>query len=79
MNCRSEIAHVPLKAVEPAGDRRPVVVAMDLGTRTGWAVRLEDGAIVSGTSEFRPGRFQSQISFFGRPPGNPQFSLQISL
>ena len=58
MNCRSEIAHVPLKAVEPAGDRRPVVVAMDLGMRTGWAIRQVDGAIASGMSEFRPGRFQ---------------------
>ncbi len=58
MNCRSETAHAPLQAVEPAGDRRPVVVAMDLGTRTGWAVRLEDGAIASGTSDFRGGRFE---------------------
>lgn len=45
---------------DPAGSARPhpVVLALDLGSRTGWAVRGADGLITSGTVEFRPGRFQ---------------------
>jgi hypothetical protein len=35
-----------------------VILALDLGQRTGWAVRTRDGAIASGTHEFRPGRFE---------------------
>jgi Holliday junction resolvasome RuvABC endonuclease subunit len=33
------------------------VLALDLGTTTGWALRTADGAIVSGTASFRPGRY----------------------
>lgn len=36
-----------------------VILALDLGQRTGWAVRNADSAISSGTAEFKPGRFQS--------------------
>lgn len=36
----------------------PVILALDLGQRTGWAVRSRDGAIASGVQEFRPGRFE---------------------
>ena len=36
----------------------PVLLALDLGSTLGWAVRLPDGAITSGTVEFRPGRFE---------------------
>ena len=36
----------------------PVLLALDLGQRTGWAVRNHDGAIASGVHEFRPGRFE---------------------
>ena len=35
----------------------PAILALDLGTRTGWAARLADGAVVSGTVSFRPSRF----------------------
>jgi hypothetical protein len=35
---------------------RPVL-ALDLGTTTGWALRDADGMILSGTASFRPGRF----------------------
>ena len=42
-----------------AGDAKPpVLLALDLGQRTGWAVRSRDGAIASGVHEFRPGRFE---------------------
>lgn len=38
-------------------DGLPVVLALDLGTITGWALRLAGGAIHSGTVSFRPGRY----------------------
>lgn len=34
------------------------ILALDLGTRTGWAVRMRDGAIASGSESFKPGRFE---------------------
>ena len=34
------------------------VLALDLGQKTGWAVCNTDGAITSGTVEFKPGRFE---------------------
>jgi hypothetical protein len=41
-----------------AGEAKPpVILALDLGQCTGWAVRNRDGAIASGVHEFRPGRF----------------------
>ena len=33
------------------------ILALDLGTTTGWALRGHDGLITSGTASFRPGRF----------------------
>ena len=33
------------------------MLALDLGTTTGWAMRGFDGCITSGTTSFRPGRF----------------------
>ena len=33
------------------------MLALDLGTTTGWALRAPDGLITSGTVSFRPGRF----------------------
>lgn len=38
----------------PAGS----LLALDLGSTLGWAVRLADGTITSGTATFRPGRFE---------------------
>ena len=34
------------------------VLALDLGTTTGWALRSHDGGITSGTMTFRPSRFE---------------------
>jgi hypothetical protein len=34
------------------------ILALDLGTSTGWALRDGPGAILSGTATFRPGRFE---------------------
>ena len=33
------------------------IIALDLGTTTGWAMRREDGIILSGTASFKPGRY----------------------
>ena len=35
------------------------ILALDLGSKTGWALQQTDGQITSGTVEFRPGRFES--------------------
>ena len=50
----------PTPIAVPAGGKAktPVILALDLGQRTGWAVRNRDGAIASGVHEFRPGRFE---------------------
>lgn len=37
---------------------RRAVLALDLGTTTGWALRSGDGAITSGIMTFRPSRFE---------------------
>lgn len=34
------------------------ILALDLGTHTGWALQHPDGAITSGTEQFRPQRFE---------------------
>ena len=33
------------------------ILALDLGTTTGWALRSHDGLITSGIASFRPGRY----------------------
>ena len=33
------------------------VLALDLGTTTGWAIRGHDGLITTGTASFKPGRY----------------------
>ena len=33
------------------------VLALDLGTTTGWALRGQDGLITNGTASFKPGRY----------------------
>src|SRR5512134_1318489 len=54
----SVAAPVPIEVLAGGKPKSPVVLALDLGQRTGWAVRNRDGAIVSGVQEFRPGRFE---------------------
>ena len=34
------------------------ILALDLGTHTGWALHHLDGTVVSGTAHFKPGRFE---------------------
>ena len=40
-----------------AASRLMAILALDLGTATGWALRDHTGLITSGTASFRPGRF----------------------
>ena len=34
------------------------ILALDLGTTTGWALQQRDGSITSGTQAFKPGRYE---------------------
>ena len=47
----------PVPAVELHDGSRPILLALDLGTTTGWAIRNADGHIASGTVSFRPSRY----------------------
>ena len=57
-------AHAPVQGASLGNDARrvsighPSLLALDLGSALGWAVRLGDGIITSGTATFRPGRFE---------------------
>jgi hypothetical protein len=44
-------------SVYPPGLSGRTLLALDLGTSTGWAICLPDGHIVSGTVSFKPGRY----------------------
>lgn len=54
MDRSPHIAPAPLTA---AGTLDRCILALDLGTSTGWALRAPDGLITSGTASFRPGRY----------------------
>ncbi len=54
----SVTAPMPVEVLDGGTSRTPVILALDLGQRTGWAIRSRDGAIASGVQEFRPGRFE---------------------
>ena len=41
-----------------AGKRLPILLALDLGSTTGWALRGTTGAVTSGTATFKPSRFE---------------------
>src|SRR6266545_4841894 len=49
---------VPFEVLAGGRPTPAVILALDLGQRTGWATRNREGAIASGTHEFRPGRFE---------------------
>ena len=38
--------------------RKPAILALDLGTTTGWALRFDTGRIISGVETFKPSRFE---------------------
>jgi hypothetical protein len=49
---------VPALALAAGDPTGTAILALDFGQKTGWAVRNTDGAIASGTAEFKPGRFE---------------------
>ena len=52
---------VPATLPAPAAKATPTIpslLALDLGTTTGWAIRTGRCRIVHGTAEFRPSRFE---------------------
>src|SRR5512132_1848438 len=49
---------VPLEVLAGGKPKSPVILALDLGQKTGWALRSRGGAIASGVQEFRPSRFE---------------------
>jgi len=48
----------PSIAPLPLAPAHHTILALDLGTTTGWALRSRDGGITSGTMTFRPSRFE---------------------
>ena len=57
---QGDIASTPAALPLSIGDphRMPAILAIDLGTTTGWAMRLIDRVVVSGTMTFRSGRYE---------------------
>jgi len=57
---RSEASDIsaPALALAAGEPTSGAVLALDLGQKTGWAVRHADSAVTSGTVEFRPSRFE---------------------
>jgi Holliday junction resolvasome RuvABC endonuclease subunit len=57
---RSEASAIsaPANALAAEDPTSNAILALDLGQKTGWAVRNAHGAIASGTVEFKPGRFE---------------------
>jgi len=51
-----EVTSLPSDADLP-NCKATTILALDLGTTTGWAIRGHDGLITSGTVSFKPGRF----------------------
>ena len=48
----------PIITPLPVAPAHPAILALDLGTTTGWALRGQNGGITSGTMTFRPSRFE---------------------
>jgi hypothetical protein len=51
-------AAVPIEALAGGTPTTPVILALDLGHYTGWALLSACGVITSGVAEFRPDRWQ---------------------
>jgi hypothetical protein len=60
LTAQGACAVVPPQVAPPPADtqRLPAILALDLGTATGYALRRCDGLIVSGTATFRPSRYE---------------------
>ena len=58
MRTRGEVTKEPGISGTTAENRHSALLALDLGTTTGCAMKLADGTVVSGTMAFRPGRYE---------------------
>ena len=52
----ANLGATPKTPMPPAQGHR-TILALDLGTTTGWAIRGFDGLITSGTVSFKPSRY----------------------
>ena len=52
----ANLGATPKTPMQPAQGHR-TILALDLGTTTGWAIRGFDGLITSGTVSFKPSRY----------------------
>ena len=52
----ANLGATPKTPLSPVQGHR-TILALDLGTTTGWAIRGFDGLITSGTVSFKPGRY----------------------
>jgi len=68
MDKHTEPSHAAPPATAAESESRSIL-ALDLGTCTGWALRATSGAVTSGTHEFRPGRFEGAGMAFLRFDG----------
>lgn len=76
-----EFAPPPRAAIAPADPGGSAILALDLGTTMGWAIRLGGGGVHSGTVSFRPSRydgggmrylrFRSWLDGFAADAGGP--------
>ena len=57
MQLQPQTTEPPALTGGPADVARGALLALDLGTTTGWALRAPDGLITSGTVSFRPSRY----------------------
>ena len=51
-------SEVSVRQSEPRDASNTTILALDLGTTTGWALKGRDGSIVSGSQSFKPQRFE---------------------
>ena len=57
MTLQLQTTEPPALTGGPSDAPRGALLALDLGTTTGWALRAPDGLITSGTVSFRPSRY----------------------
>lgn len=53
----NEAASPPPITAPSDRQKQPILLALDLGTTTGWALRTGDARILSGTASFKPSRY----------------------
>jgi hypothetical protein len=54
----ADASNPPMLAILPVSIRHHAILALDLGTTTGWALRGQDSRVTSGSLTFKPTRFE---------------------